>query len=112
LTFLPLSPKLVAQGTNFMGLMKNSGNREQEESEEDKSKQLDPSDGREDEDEDEEAQRRVKGKLVDAEERQTGAVEWEVYWQYLLGTGGISFLFFMLAICLALEVTTAAATTF
>ena len=45
-----------------------------------------------------------KGKLVDDEERKTGAVEWRVYGEYLLGCGGLPFLLFLFVISLCLEV--------
>jgi hypothetical protein len=51
-----------------------------------------------------EAEMLKKGKLIDAEERKTGAVEWRVYVQYLLGCGGIPFLVLLFAISVCLEV--------
>ncbi|ELR16068.1 ABC transporter, ATPbinding domain containing protein [Acanthamoeba castellanii str. Neff] len=54
-----------------------------------------------------EKERKAKGKLIDDEERRTGAVEWRVYGQYLMGTGGIAFLMLMLAISLVFEGTEA-----
>jgi ABC-type multidrug transport system fused ATPase/permease subunit len=45
-----------------------------------------------------------KGKLIDDEERKTGAVEWRVYGEYLLGCGGVPFLLFLFVVSLCLEV--------
>jgi ABC-type multidrug transport system ATPase subunit len=58
----------------------------------------------EDSEEEEENERRAKGQLIGDEERQTGAVDWRVYWQYLVGAGTAWFLPLMLLISLASEV--------
>jgi hypothetical protein len=45
------------------------------------------------------------GKLVDEEERKTGAVEFKVYKKYMLSTGGILFLLFLLLVSVLLTST-------
>ncbi len=51
-----------------------------------------------------EAEMVEQGKLVEDEERITGAVKWSVYKKYLISCGGILFLCFLLTVSVLLEV--------
>ncbi|ELR15339.1 ABC transporter transmembrane region domain containing protein, partial [Acanthamoeba castellanii str. Neff] len=112
--------ELVARGVDFVGLLNEDQEKVNGDDDVDQAKEVNGpagqlTDGDEVEGEAEaaeeseaaEKERKAKGKLIDDEERRTGAVEWRVYGQYLMGTGGIAFLMLMLAISLVFEGTEA-----
>jgi hypothetical protein len=109
--------ELVARGVDFVGLLNEDQEKVNGDDDVDQAKEVNGpagqlTDGDEveaeaeaaEESEAAEKERKAKGKLIDDEERRTGAVEWRVYGQYLMGTGGIAFLMLMLAISLVFEV--------
>lgn len=91
--------QLVEQGVDFVGLLQHGNEDETASRGKGSSGQQMQSSQEAEEDIDE-----ALGKMTDDEERVTGAVEWRVYKQYLLGCGGVAFLMFLLVISIVLEV--------
>src|SRR5690349_16850243 len=101
----PFAWQLVEQGVDFVGLLQKP-NEENDESEEEialsAETEVDDDHGSASRSPDDHDEMMKKGKLVDDEERETGAVAWSVYGQYLLGCGGIPLLvlLFIISVCL------------